>query len=50
LNGLQRVGDGWAGAADPRSEGTAIAVDAKGRQTLIDGKSLKDGAPSASVH
>lgn len=49
VNGLQLVGDKWTGAADPRSEGNVIAVDKKGRQTVIDGNQLKDGAPAASV-
>ncbi|MGL5837470.1 MAG: gamma-glutamyltransferase [Sphingorhabdus sp.] len=50
VNGLQWTGSGWSAAADPRSEGTAIAVDAKGKRILIDGSVLEKSAPSASVH
>jgi gamma-glutamyltranspeptidase / glutathione hydrolase len=50
VNGLQRVADSWTGAADPRSEGTAVAVDAKGMQRVIDGAAAKAGAPSSTVH
>ena len=49
VNGLQLVDGKWTGAADPRSEGNVISVDKKGRQTVIDGNQLKDGAPAASV-
>lgn len=49
VNGLQLVGGQWTGAADPRSEGNAVSVDAKGRQTVIDGGALQKGAPAASV-
>ncbi|WP_374544033.1 gamma-glutamyltransferase [Sphingorhabdus sp.] len=49
VNGLQLVDGAWTGAADPRSEGSVISVDRKGRQTVIDGGNLQDGAPAASV-
>ncbi|MGC1470647.1 MAG: gamma-glutamyltransferase [Sphingorhabdus sp.] len=49
VNGVQLVDGKWTGAADPRSEGTAVSVDAKGKQELIDGDRAKDGAPAASV-
>lgn len=49
VNGLQLVDDKWTGAADPRSEGNVVSVDKKGRQTVIDGNKLQDGAPAASV-
>lgn len=49
VNGLQRTDGGWTGAADPRSEGNAVSVDPRGRQTIVDGNRLKDGAPAASV-
>lgn len=49
VNGLQLVDGKWTGASDPRSEGNAVSVDAKGRKQVIDGNSLKDGAPAASV-
>ena len=49
VNGLQLVDGKWTGAADPRSEGNVISVDKKGRQTVIDGNQVKDGAPAASV-
>lgn len=50
VNGVERVDGVWKGAADVRSEGNVIAVDAKGQQTIIDGAKTKEGAPSASVH
>lgn len=50
VNGVQWVDGKWIGAADPRSEGTAMAVDGKGRMRLVDGNSLDEGAPTASVH
>jgi gamma-glutamyltranspeptidase/glutathione hydrolase len=50
VNGIQLVDGKWTGAADPRSEGTAVAVDAKGRQTVIDGGPVNNNAPAASVH
>jgi gamma-glutamyltranspeptidase/glutathione hydrolase len=50
VNGVQLVNGKWTGAADPRSEGTAVAVDAKGRQTVIDGGPVNNNAPKASVH
>ncbi|RDV06133.1 gamma-glutamyltransferase [Sphingorhabdus pulchriflava] len=49
VNGVQLVDGKWTGAADPRSEGTAVAVDAKGKQILVDGDKAKDAAPAASV-
>lgn len=49
VNGLQLVDGKWTGAADPRSEGNVISVDKEGRQTVIDGNQVKDGAPAASV-
>lgn len=49
VNGLQRVDGKWTGAADPRSEGNAISVDEKGKQSVIDGANLKNGAPAPSV-
>jgi gamma-glutamyltranspeptidase/glutathione hydrolase len=49
VNGLQLVDGQWTGAADPRSEGNVVAVDKKGKQTVIDGNQIKDGAPAASV-
>lgn len=49
VNGVQLVDGKWTGAADPRSEGTAVSVDAKGKQKLIEGDRAKDGAPAASV-
>jgi gamma-glutamyltranspeptidase / glutathione hydrolase len=50
VNGVQLVDGKWAGAADPRSEGTAVAVDAKGKFSLIDGKPAEGAAPTATVH
>jgi gamma-glutamyltranspeptidase/glutathione hydrolase len=50
VNGIQLVNGKWTGAADPRSEGTAVAVDAKGRRTVIDGRPVNNDAPKASVH
>jgi gamma-glutamyltranspeptidase/glutathione hydrolase len=50
VNALQLVDGKWIGAADPRSEGTAMAVDGKRRLRLIDGGAIEGGAPSASVH
>lgn len=50
VNALQLVDGKWIGAADPRSEGTAMAVDGKRRLRLIDGGTIEGGAPSASVH
>jgi gamma-glutamyltranspeptidase/glutathione hydrolase len=49
VNGLQRIGERWTGAADPRAEGTTASVDANGR---IVSKSAQEesGAPTASVH
>ncbi len=49
VNGVQLVDGKWTGAADPRSEGTAVSVDVKGQQKLVDGDRAKDGAPAASV-
>jgi len=49
VNGLQLIDGQWTGAADPRSEGNVVAVDKKGKQTVIDGNQIKDGAPAASV-
>ncbi len=49
VNGVQLVDGDWTAAADPRSEGTAISVDAAGKQTLIDGHEVKDVAPVDSV-
>lgn len=49
VNGVQLVNGDWTAAADPRSEGTAISVDAAGKQTLIDGHEVKDVAPVDSV-
>lgn len=49
VNGLQLVDGKWTGAADPRSEGNVISVDKQGRQTVIDGSKLQEGAPAASV-
>ena len=49
VNGLQRVEGQWTGAADPRSEGNVVSVDRQGRQSVIDGSKLQDGAPAASV-
>ena len=34
VNGAQRVSGGWAGASDPRSEGTSATIDAKGKVTV----------------
>jgi gamma-glutamyltranspeptidase/glutathione hydrolase len=50
VNALQLVDGKWIGAADPRSEGTAMAVDGKRRWRLIDGGAIEGDAPSASVH
>jgi gamma-glutamyltranspeptidase / glutathione hydrolase len=49
VNGVQLVGGQWTGAADPRSEGMAISVDGKGKQTVVDGHEVKDEAPAESV-
>ncbi len=49
VNGVQLVNGAWTAAADPRSEGTAISVDANGKQTVIDGHEEKDSAPVESV-
>jgi gamma-glutamyltranspeptidase/glutathione hydrolase len=49
VNGLQRVDGKWTGAADPRSEGNAISVDERGKQSVIGGANLKNGAPAPSV-
>jgi gamma-glutamyltranspeptidase/glutathione hydrolase len=50
VNAIQLVDGQWIGAADPRSEGTAIAVDGNRKLRLIDGGAIEEGAPSASVH
>jgi gamma-glutamyltranspeptidase / glutathione hydrolase len=50
VNGIQLVDGKWMGAADPRSEGAAVAVDAKGKLSLIDGKAAEGSAPTATVH
>ncbi len=50
VNGIQLVGGKWVGVADPRSEGTAVAVDARGKLSLIDGPPAENAAPAASVH
>lgn len=49
VNGVQRVDGTWTGAADVRSEGTAVSVDEAGKQQLLDGAVAKEGAPVESV-
>jgi gamma-glutamyltranspeptidase / glutathione hydrolase len=49
VNGVQLVNGEWSAAVDPRSEGVAISVDAKGKQSVIDGHETKDSAPVDSV-
>jgi gamma-glutamyltranspeptidase/glutathione hydrolase len=49
VNGVQLVNGNWTAAADPRSEGTAMSVDAKGKMTVINGHEVKDSAPVESV-
>lgn len=49
VNGVQRVNGTWTGAADVRSEGTAVSVDKAGKQQLLDGAVAKEGAPVESV-
>jgi gamma-glutamyltranspeptidase / glutathione hydrolase len=49
VNGVQRVDGTWTGAADVRSEGTAISVDESGKQIILDGAAAKEGAPVESV-
>lgn len=42
VNGAQLTANGWAGASDPRSEGTWAVIDSKGKVTVI--------APARSVN
>ena len=49
VNGVQWDGAKWTGASDPRSEGTAISIDEKGVQTVIDGHKEFETAPVESV-
>ena len=49
VNGVQWDGAKWIGASDPRSEGSAIAVDENGQQTVIDGAKAFEAAPVESV-
>ena len=49
VNGAMRVDGVWVGASDPRSEGTALMLDRKGRIVGREGASLQD-APTATVY
>jgi gamma-glutamyltranspeptidase / glutathione hydrolase len=49
VNGLQWVDNGWVGASDPRSEGTAATIGADGK-IVTKSAQAADGAPTASVH
>jgi gamma-glutamyltranspeptidase/glutathione hydrolase len=49
VNGLQKVVQGWVGAADPRSEGATATLSAKGRMQLKQAEQLEHG-PTATVH
>jgi gamma-glutamyltranspeptidase / glutathione hydrolase len=49
VNGAIRSGENWVAAADPRSEGTAITLDSKGRVVARTGATAQD-APSSTVH
>ena len=48
VNGAQRIGDSWTGAADPRSEGTSATIDANGKVKVTVPRSA-DEAPTEDV-
>ena len=48
VNGAQRIGNSWTGAADPRSEGTSATIDAKGKVKVTVPRSI-DEAPTEDV-
>ena len=48
VNGAQRIGNSWTGAADPRSEGTSATIDANGKVIVIVPRSA-DEAPTEDV-
>jgi len=48
VNGAQRIGNSWTGAADPRSEGTSATIDTKGKVKVTVPRSI-DEAPTEDV-
>jgi gamma-glutamyltranspeptidase/glutathione hydrolase len=48
VNGAQRIGNSWIGAADPRSEGTSATIDANGKVKVTVPRSI-DEAPTEDV-
>jgi len=48
VNGAQRIGNSWTGAADPRSEGTSATIDANGKVKVTVPRSI-DEAPTEDV-
>lgn len=48
VNGAQRIGNSWTGAADPRSEGTSATIDAEGKVKVTVPRSI-DEAPTEDV-
>ena len=48
VNGAQRIGNSWTGAADPRSEGTSATIDANGKVKVTVPRSA-DEAPTEDV-
>ena len=48
VNGAQRIGNSWTGAADPRSEGTSATIDADGKVKVTVPRSA-DEAPTEDV-
>ena len=48
VNGAQRIGNSWTGAADPRSEGTSASIDANGKVKVTVPRSA-DEAPTEDV-
>jgi len=48
VNGAQRIGNSWTGAADPRSAGTSATIDANGKVKVTVPKSM-DEAPTEDV-
>ena len=48
VNGAQRIGNSWTGAADPRSEGASATIDANGKVKVTVPRSA-DEAPTEDV-
>lgn len=48
VNGAQRIGNSWTGAADPRSEGTSATIDANGKVKVTVPRSIEE-APTEDV-